>query len=393
MPLRIGVVGAGGFGRFAMASFAPLAEVKATAVYNTDPNRARVVAERYGASVCTSLLDLVSRPDVDIVYVASPPAAHAPAVLEALRHGKHVWVEKPLATTREHVQAIARAAEATGLKVGIDYVLRFNPLYRWAVALSRSGILGSLRHMNLENDACDEQLPPHHWFWNPEVSGTILVEHGVHFFDIASQLAGAPGVLVYSEAWRRPSHSFADRVLAVTRYGDVPGTFYHAFDKPRRVERTQFRLVFDMGYVLVLGWMPVDLQVEAYVDEEGLEYLQQTAKAGYLPVGAGLTAPVRATLEVVETYQGADAEMMGRGLKRRATHFVRLHLNCPEGKPAIYARAIQAGMLDFIRSIQEPDYTPEVTLQDAIRSVSLALDAVEHTIYKETQGEDMSDST
>lgn len=378
-PLRIGAAGVGGFGQFVIAALAAVPDVKLVAVCDADVARARSVAERYGATVCGTFTELTAHPDVDLVYLATPPAAHGPAALEALGQGRHVWVEKPLATSRAEAEAIARAAAAGGLLVGIDYVLRFNPLYRWAVVLGRSGVLGALRHMSLENDACDEFLPPDHWFWNPAVSGTILVEHGVHFFDIAAQLAGAEGALGYCEAWTRPPHGFTDRVLAVTRYGDVPSTFYHAFDKPSRVERTEFRLSYDLGYVTVQGWMPVALLVDAFVDADGLSYLQETAAAGRLPVGAGLNAPICASLDVVEDYQGAGGVMKGRGRDRQVTHHVRLRLTCPEGKQATYVRAIQAGMLDFARSIREADHNPEVTLAQAISSLSLALDAVDQT--------------
>jgi len=380
--LRIGAAGVGGFGQFVLEALQAVPDVKLTAVYDADSARARSVADRFGAAICDSLEELVGQPTVDLVYVAAPPAAHGPAVLAAIRSGKHVWVEKPLAISRADVAAICREAEAAGLRVGIDYVLRFNPLYRWAAALGRSGLLGALRHMTLENDAADERLPAEHWFWKPEVSGTILVEHGVHFFDIAAELAGAAGQMEYCEAWVRPPYGFTDRVLAVARFGDVPAVFYHAFDKPDRVERTAFRLAYDLGYVTVLGWMPTELQVEAYVDENGLSYLQQVLLLGELPMGAGFTAPVRASLDVVESYPGMSSAMKGRGVDRRVTHFARLHLSCPEGKQAIYARTVQAGMTDFARSIREEGYAAEVTLEEAAQSVGLALDAVDRTILR-----------
>jgi len=381
-PLRIGAAGVGGFGQFVLEALEAVPDVKLTAVYDADPARARSVADRYGAVVCDSLEDLVGQSTVDVVYAAAPPAAHGPAVLAALRNGKHVWVEKPLATSRDEVAAICRQAASAGLRVGIDYVLRFNPLYRWAAELGRSGLLGKLRHMTLENDAADERLPAEHWFWKPEVSGTILVEHGVHFFDIAAELAGAEGQMEYCEAWVRPPYGFTDRVLAVTRFGDVPAVFYHAFDKPDRVERTAFRLAYDLGYVTVEGWMPTAVQVEAYVDDEGLSRLEEVLHAGELPMGAGYSAPVQVSLDVVESYRGAGGAMKGRGVDRKVTHFVRLHISCPEGKQAIYARTVQAGMADFARSIREAGYAAEVTLEQAARSVGLALDAVDRTILR-----------
>jgi predicted dehydrogenase len=259
--------------------------------------------------------------------------------------------------------------------VAVNYVLRFNPVYRLAVELGRSGLLGALRHMTLENDASDENLPARHWFWDPKLSGTILVEHGVHFFDIAAQLAGTTGEYDWSTATIRPGYDLVDRVLAVTRFGDVPATFYHAFDKPGRIERTEFRLAYDIGYITVKGWMPVELEIEAVLDEAGVAKLQQVAARQTLSLGADRSTPIRATLELRDPYLAEGRMTSGRFTPREVSHRVRLTLDCPEGKQAIYARTIQAGVADFARSIQDPSYQAEVTLDQALASLMLALDA------------------
>lgn len=376
-PVRIGLVGLGGFGQFVLEALAAISEVRVVAVHDVDAQRTRAVAERFQVEACATYADLVRHPDVEVVYLATPPALHGAAALEAMRHGKHLFVEKPLATSAAEADAITALATETGLQVGINYVLRFNPVYRLAVALGRAGLFGDLRHMTLENDAADEELPPAHWFWDPALSGSILVEHGVHFFDIAAQLAGAPGAHQYSQAWTRPDHGFVDRVLAVARYGEVPATFYHAFDKPDRIERTAFRLAYDTGYVTVLGWMPVELEVEAVVSEEGARHLQALAASPSLPMGGGRTALVRTVLEFVESYEGAARITRGRGKEHAVAHRVRLRALCSEGKQAIYARTIQAGMADFACAVRAPAHAREVPLADAVNSLHLALTATE----------------
>ncbi len=382
-PVRVGVVGLGGFGQFVLAAFANTPEVQVVAVHDTDGERTHSVAEQHRVRACATYAELVELPEVEVVYLATPPAMHGAAVLEALRSGKHVWVEKPLATSEEEAVAIEAKVKERGLRVGIDYVLRFNPIYRLAGRLGRSGLLGDLRHMTLENDASDENLRPGHWFWDPGVSGTILVEHGVHFFDIAAQLAGAQGTCQYSQAWVRPPHGFIDRMLAAVRYGDVPAYFYHAFDKASRIERTEFRLAYDTGYITVKGWMPVELEVEAILNEEGIAQLQRAVEGGRLEVGAGRTAPITTVLEYVEPYFGDARRALGRERSLDVSHRVRMRVVCPEGKQAIYARAIEAGVADFARGLREPGYEPEVTLQQAIASLRIALAGREHAVRQE----------
>ena len=68
--------------------------------------------------------------------------------------------------------------------------MRFQPAYRMLEALAASGIMGRLRTISFQNFA--QALAPDHWFWDRTKSGGILVEHGVHFFDAYSRIAGAP---------------------------------------------------------------------------------------------------------------------------------------------------------------------------------------------------------
>lgn len=380
-PVRIGVAGLGGFGQYVMNAFAGTPEVQVVAVFDTDLARAAQIGTASGTAVCSTYSELAQHPEVEVVYLATPPAPHGPQVLEALRNGKHVFVEKPLATSRAEAAEIGRLSAEKGLTVGIDYVLRFNPIYRLAERIGSSGLLGALRHMTLENDAADEGLPPGHWFWDPAISGTILVEHGVHFFDIAARLAGSFGEYEYSQAWLRQPHGFIDRVLAVARFGDVPATFYHAFDKPGRVERTTFRLAYDLGYVDVLGWMPVELEVTAVLDEAGLAQLNGLVASGRLELGAGRTAAIHVNLST-EPYLGTQRQTRGREQEREVSHKVSLKVSCPEGKQAIYTRTIQAGVADFARGLREPGYQPEVTLEQAMRSLELAIAATEGAVRR-----------
>ncbi|MCG0238371.1 MAG: Gfo/Idh/MocA family oxidoreductase [Firmicutes bacterium] len=379
-PVGIGVVGAGGFGAFAMSAFREMPEVRVVAVQDADPARARAAAEAYGAKFCETYEDLLAVPEVDVVYLATPPAHHGPAALRALEAGRHVWVEKPFALTPEEAEAVMRLARERGLRVGTNYVLRFNPIYRLARELLQSGVLGELREMTLENCATDEPLPPDHWFWDLQVSGGIFVEHGVHFFDIAGVLSGAQGEWTYSQVWARPPRGNLDRVLAVTRYGSIPAVFYHSFDRPYRVERTEFRLACDLGDITVHGWMPLALTLEGAVDREGLARLEEVAARPALEMGSGRRAPVQATLAFLDGYEGEARRCQGRWMDREVTHRVRLTLACREEKMVVYGRAIQAGAADFARAVRDPGYQPAVTPEAILASLRIAHDAATRAV-------------
>jgi predicted dehydrogenase len=120
--LRAGVIGAGVFGGHHAAKYAQLPDVRLTAVTDTHPDRAQALAERFGADHFGSLPEFLEA--VDVVSIASPAVAHAMQALAALRAGKHVYVEKPIAISLEDADAIIAAAHEGGLVAACGFLER-----------------------------------------------------------------------------------------------------------------------------------------------------------------------------------------------------------------------------------------------------------------------------
>ena len=121
-PLKIGLLGAGMIATSPPGYLPNLHKIpaKATLVAVADPvvERARSVASQYGASASyASLEEMLERSDVDVVVNLTPIPAHGSATLQALRAGKHVISEKPLATNLDDADAIVELARAKGLTV------------------------------------------------------------------------------------------------------------------------------------------------------------------------------------------------------------------------------------------------------------------------------------
>ncbi|MFJ2419772.1 Gfo/Idh/MocA family protein [Streptomyces brevispora] len=119
-PLRIGMVGAGKISGAYLSTFERLPGIRLTAVTDLDRGRAETAAAAAGADVAVvpTVADLVARDDVDAVLNLTVPAVHAEVALAALRAGKHVYGEKPLAADREEAEAVLEAARERGLRVG-----------------------------------------------------------------------------------------------------------------------------------------------------------------------------------------------------------------------------------------------------------------------------------
>ena len=358
-PLGLGLLGYGGFGRFCLEAFETLSDVRLVAVAETDPQR-RAEAGRLGVRTMAQASDLLALPEVDIVHISTPPHTHAPLGIAAARAGKHVLCEKPLALSVEEGAEMISTAQAYGVRLMINYVLRYNPLNRRLQTILHSQILGKLHHLSLENWATDEPLKPGHWFWQPKCSGGIWIEHGVHFFDLFHWLISQNAEAVAATGQMR-SDGCLDRVWGLVRYPDeLVASFHHAFTQPSRIEQTTIRMASTHGYITLYGWIPTRMVVEALLDEPGLEIFREWA--GHDP-------------HILERYSGEQAQGWAFGAPYRAAVRLRTEFDLPEGKLDVYRQSIRAAMADLIRSIQDQKYNPAVSAQDALVSLAVAQSA------------------
>ncbi|WP_270886142.1 Gfo/Idh/MocA family protein [Pedococcus sp. 5OH_020] len=145
MPLRAAVIGAGYWGPNLVRNFRSSPDWDLVAVCDLDPARAaRVVGDRSTVEVETSLEALLARPDIDAVAVATPAQTHCGIALAALEAGKHVLVEKPLASTLSDATRMVDRAEELGLVLMCDHTYCYTPPVQHLRALVHSGELGDI---------------------------------------------------------------------------------------------------------------------------------------------------------------------------------------------------------------------------------------------------------
>ncbi len=130
--MRIALAGAGAFGIKHLDALTAIDGVTVTSVVSRRLEQAQEVAEKYGAPhASTELADALARDDVDAVILCTPTQMHAPQSIAALRAGKHVQVEIPLADSWADALEVARVAEETGLVAMVGHTRRFNPSHQW----------------------------------------------------------------------------------------------------------------------------------------------------------------------------------------------------------------------------------------------------------------------
>ena len=375
--LRIGVVGAGRFAAFVTGAVHDLPDIRFTAVADPEAQRATQLATALTARPLTDWQELIRSDDVDAVVIASPPVTHAELALAALRAGRHVFCEKPLATEEAAAAEVMAAVTATGRALVVDHVLRYNPILR-ALRRLRGPLLGPVRRLAFENDASDEDLGPDHWFWDERVSGGIFVEHGVHFFDAANALIGALPEAVQGMVGRRPGIDLVDLAVATTRHpGGALATFAHGFSHANRCERQLMRIDFGVAEARISGWIPGHATVDLWTDDSGAALAQDLpARAGELLAVDGYRLASRATIEVTVQRNAGPEAARERGHEHRLPHHCRvtIDLGGEAAKQHVYAESVRAAMVDFVRCIRTGEQ-PAAGVAEGAAAVSIAVAA------------------
>src|SRR5580765_9026620 len=145
MTLRVAVVGAGYWGPNLVRNFRNSPLWTLVAVCDLDQDRAaRVVGDAMGVDIETSLDRLLARDDLDAVAIATPANTHRPIAMAALAAGKHVLVEKPLASTRAEAAEMVAEARDRGLVLMCDHTYCYTPVVQRLREMVQSGELGEI---------------------------------------------------------------------------------------------------------------------------------------------------------------------------------------------------------------------------------------------------------
>lgn len=144
--LKIGVVGAGAWGRNHVRTVAGLADAELAAVCDIDPKTRERMARQYpGALITGDVAALLQA--VDAVIVASPAATHATVALQAVDAGKPVLVEKPFALNVRDAEEVARRGAARGVPVLAGHLLVYHPAVERLRAMVQAGELGRVFYL------------------------------------------------------------------------------------------------------------------------------------------------------------------------------------------------------------------------------------------------------
>lgn len=371
--IGLGIIGAGGFARFVRDAIATMRQFHITAIVDQDSQRATALASLDDATVHADVASLLDDPAVEAILVATPPSTHAELTCQALSAGRHVLCEKPAALDPDDMRRIAELITRCAKTYAVDHVIHHNPLVQLLHRLRAAGVLGPLQRFSFDNDAGDSDLDPDHWFWKPELSGGILLEHGVHFFDVARLLANSPEEQAQTMTHRRADGRLDTVVTTVRHANGALATHSHGFSHANPTERQLMRLDFGLAEARLEGWIPLELRLDAWLDDAGLAILEEVGTGSSWLATPGFEAGPNQQVELTRL-DGAAQPLRTHDMDHHRPHHVLLtaRLGLPSDKQEVYRQSVRAVLTDFATCIAEPGRTPGSGLREGAASVMVA---------------------
>jgi predicted dehydrogenase len=167
------------------------------AVCDVFPEKAQALIDKKelkNAAAYKEMDEVLARKDIDAVSVCLPPGIHAEAVIKALKAGKHVLCEKPMAASLEECDAMIRAAEESGRFLSVMANFRFKTPFRKVKQLLSEGIAGRVLHAVVNSLWWRGASYYDLWWrgtWKSEAGG-CLINHAVHHLDVLLWMLGRP---------------------------------------------------------------------------------------------------------------------------------------------------------------------------------------------------------
>lgn len=187
--MKFALIGAGMIGALRADALRRADKASLAGVHDLDEARAKAVAPE--ARFFAKVEDLLSDPEIEAVVISTPPQFHEPLAVEALRQGKHVLVEKPMAATVDACQRMLEAAKAADRLLMVGFNQRYFDALKVVRDTVRSGAIGKLTHVRAYagHAGLEEFKAP--WMYDPAImGGGTLMDNGIHILDLCRYVMG-----------------------------------------------------------------------------------------------------------------------------------------------------------------------------------------------------------
>ena len=245
--LKVGLIGCGFMGTMHANCYKSIEGVELVALADLRKECAQKLAEGTNATLYGDGKDLINNADVDIIDICLPTYLHSEYAIAAMDKVKYVFVEKPVALTKEQGEAMIKKAQETGANVQVGQVIRFWDEYVELAKIIKAGTYGKVLNANFRRISPIPTWGWENWLLKNELSGGAAQDLHIHDVDYVLSQFGAPKVVksVKNKMGEKSSYinslfEYDDFVVSVEGTWALPGT--HPFE-------ATFRVVFENGVV------------------------------------------------------------------------------------------------------------------------------------------------
>jgi polar amino acid transport system substrate-binding protein len=248
--VNIGFIGAGSYAQSHLLPNVPKSnDISLKGVMTTTGTSSRSVAERFGFNFCTTNeKDIFENDDINSTFIATRHDSHAYYVVEALKAGKHVFVEKPLCLKTQELDYIRKCYELSAKSnqlLMVGYNRRFSPLIQKIKNELGEGPMAMTYRVNAG------AIPKESWIQDPEFGGGRIIGEVCHFVDTLTFLSGSLPVSVYANAMADPGNLNDTLNVTLTYQNGSIGTLSYFANGDKRFPKERIE-VFSHGTVAIV---------------------------------------------------------------------------------------------------------------------------------------------
>jgi len=245
--LKVGLIGCGFMGTMHANCYKNIDGVELAAVADIRDDFAKKIAEGTSAAIYGDGKELIANADVDIIDICLPTYLHSEYAIEAMDKVKCVFVEKPVALTKEQGAKMIEKAKETGANVQVGQVIRFWDEYVKLAEILESGVYGKVINANFRRISPIPTWGWNNWLLKNELSGGAAQDLHIHDVDYVLSVFGKPNsiksvknILGEKASYINSLLSYDDFVVGIEGTWGLPGT--HPFE-------ATFRVVFEKAVV------------------------------------------------------------------------------------------------------------------------------------------------
>lgn len=185
--IKVGLIGCGKISDSHLKAYQSFDDAEILAVADVIEEKAQSAKEKYGADYSyTDYHDMLNNEEIEAVDVCTHTPLHAEITINALNKGKHVLVEKPMATSLEKADEMIRASEKNGKILMVEQALRFNAVFETLKSVLEKGLIGEIYSMQCISGHTGpmDWNPDAEWFLRKKTGGGVALDMGIHEADL-----------------------------------------------------------------------------------------------------------------------------------------------------------------------------------------------------------------